>query len=894
MRFYTRLFTLLIFCLLTVSAGQAQPNRDAFGKSRIQYKKFDWKLYSTQNFNVYFSQGGQDKAQSAAIYAEKELKRITSLIGYYPYSKVTLILYNSPSDLLQSNIGLNNDQYQTGGETLFLKNKVELAFGGTQTEFKRELSYRLTDLLMNDMMYGGSLKEALQSSYLLRLPDWFISGAAAYTAEGWGIGMDNYMRDMLMAQDRPRPEKVFLKNPELTGQSIWNYVAERYGYTAIQNILNLTRITRDVEIGITSSLNIPYKRFLQDWYNYYIQINTSNSNPLVQLPDGAKLIKKNKESHFYGKPVLNPNGTLLAYVKNDNGIYKIFVKEVRSKKEYVVWRAGYKNLDQRVDYSVPVLAWRSNGELGFIEARRGLMTLRQINARNRYSFIPFYENLTTPAVTLDEFAHVNAMDYSEDGQTIVVSAVRNGQSDLFLLRANGRLQKQLTNDVFDDIDPVFLTNNAGIAFSSNRWADGTARTAAPDFNSVGNNYDIFLLNQQGPDNDIRQLTSSIASEVKPRPTPDGNLVYLSEESGIRSVYRYDLSAGTSTPVTNFVQSIEQYDYAPEANVLAIAASDEGSSFVYLLPDYQPTALTDLPQTSRQIILETRARTTEAAATAAANRRKLLEQEKQATETRQEGEININNYEFDAGSQAQQQSKRNAPTVQRATAGGRPIDLVGPLDYDLRFSVQEIITSVDADPLLGFGIVAGVEMSDLFENHQIRGTAFMRTDFETNNFFAEYMNLTNRVDIGVQFERGRLVGSFSNAPGSVVSFTKSELTPVLKYPLSHSTSLHLKPKFVSNRLTYSSPDLLAIPDSVESFWGGNAELVYDNSVITGVNQREGTRFKVGFLSLRGFEGAESNFNKFYADFRHYLKIHRQIILATHVGYGAFLATLLRSS
>ena len=30
------------------------------------------------------------------------------------------------------------------------------------------------------MMYGGSLKEVLQSSYLLRLPDWFIGGAAAY------------------------------------------------------------------------------------------------------------------------------------------------------------------------------------------------------------------------------------------------------------------------------------------------------------------------------------------------------------------------------------------------------------------------------------------------------------------------------------------------------------------------------------------------------------------------------------------------------------------------------------------------------------------------------------------------------------------------------------------
>ncbi|AKD02435.1 PD40 domain-containing protein [Pontibacter korlensis] len=884
MRFSNRILPLFILFLLAASALQAQPNVDSFGKSRIQYKSFNWKLYSTQNFNVYFYQNGQEGAVNAAAYAERELKRITSLIGYYPYSKITLILYNSPTDLLQSNIGLNNDQYQTGGETLFMKSKIELAYGGTQTEFKHDLNYQLTELLMNDMMYGGSLKEALQSSYLLRLPEWFISGVSAYTAEGWSIEMDSYMRDMLMKQDKPRPEKVFLKSPKLTGQSVWNYIAERYGYTAIQNILNLTRITRDVEIGITSSLNIPYKRFLQDWYNYYVQINTSSESPLVQLPDGAKLFKKNKEGHFYGKPTLSPDGALLAYVKNDNGIYKIFVRDVRTGKDRVVWRAGYKNLDQDVDFDMPVLAWRSNSQLGIIEARRGKMLLRQLDARSSYKFIPFYENLTTPAATLEQFVHVNSMAYSEDGQSLVISAVRNGQTDLFVLSANGRLQKQLTNDIFDDVDPVYLRNNGGIAFSSNRWNDSTASAIKPDFNSIVNNYDIFLLQQEGPDNSIQQLTSSIASEMMPRPTQDGNLVYLSEESGIRSIYNYDLATGTSTLATNFVESIKQYDYVPSANVLALVASDEGNSFVYLLPSYTPSTLSKLPQTSRQIILETRARTSQEAA-AAANKRRLMEQEKKTRSgIREEGEINIEDYEFNEDQRQAMQQKRNTAPVRRASSGGSNVDLVGPLNYDLRFSVQEIITSVNADPLLGFGIVAGVEMSDLFENHRIRGTAFMRTDFETNNFFAEYMNLSNRVDLGVQFARSTLRGSLLNAPGSIVNFTKNELTPVLKYPFSHSTSLHLKPKFVSTRFTYKND--FSIPDTVEMFWGGNAELVYDNSVVTGVNQREGTRFKVGLLSLKGFESSRGNFSKFYADFRHYLKIHRQIVLATHLSYGRF--------
>ena len=881
MRFFTRLLLLFVLCSLLGAPTQAQPGRDVFGKSRIQYKNFNWKLYSTQNFNVYFYQDGEKAAQNAAVYAEKELKRITSLIGYYPYSKITLILYNSTTDLRQSNIGLNSDQYETGGETLFMKSKIELAFQGTQTEFKRDLSYHLTELLLNDMMYGGSLKEALQSSYLLRLPDWFISGAAAYTAEGWSIQMDNYMRSMLL-ENGSKPEAFFGRSQQLAGQSVWNYIAERYGYTSIQNILNLTRITRDVEVGITSSLNIPYKRFLQDWKNYYQQINTSSENPLVVLPEQGKLFKKNKHLRRYTEPVLNPAGTLLAYTEIDDGNYKIIVQDVRTKRDRVVWRGGYKTLDQMVDYKLPVLAWRSNNQLGFVEARRGRMTLRQVDARDRYSLVPFYENLTTPAATLPQFSQVRDISYSEDGQSIVVSAVKDGQSDLFLLRANGRLQKQLTNDIYDDINPVFLRGSSNIAFSSNR--DTTATLTEADFASVVNNYDIFLLEQQGPDTNIRQLTSSIASELRPRATADGNLVYLSEESGIRNLYRYNMSTGSSSPLTNFMQNIQDYDYVAENSVLALVANDRSREFVYLLQNYVPTVLEELPKTSRQIILETRVRTPQAPSAT----RKLLEDEsKKQKPQRPEGEINIENYEFGKETQQAADAKatdaRAKTTIRRAGATDGGVQMLGPLDYDLRFSVQEIVTSVYADPQLGFGIVAGVNMSDLFENHHIRGSAFLRTDLETSRFWAEYMNLKNRVDLGMQFRRDIIVTQVDET-GAVLRFSRNEFNPTLVYPLSHSTSIRAQPKFVNTRFTFVNS--FATPDSVTNFGGGNIELVYDNSVYTGVNMMEGTRMKAGILSLKGFQDSDVNFSKFYVDLRHYQKLHRQIVLATRLSYGSF--------
>ncbi|RZK60973.1 MAG: hypothetical protein EOO59_06205 [Hymenobacter sp.] len=44
--------------LLGGPVAQAQLAQEPFGQVRIQYKKFDWQFYSTQNFNVYFYSGG--------------------------------------------------------------------------------------------------------------------------------------------------------------------------------------------------------------------------------------------------------------------------------------------------------------------------------------------------------------------------------------------------------------------------------------------------------------------------------------------------------------------------------------------------------------------------------------------------------------------------------------------------------------------------------------------------------------------------------------------------------------------------------------------------------------------------------------------------------------------
>ncbi|WP_243636102.1 hypothetical protein [Hymenobacter edaphi] len=888
----------LVF-LTSTEAVQAQTAQESFGRTRIQYKDFDWQLLSTANFNVYYYQGGEAAARRAAEYAEQELQRITSLIGYYPYSKTTVMLYNSVGDLRQSNIGLNDDKYQMGGETSLLRmTKVQLAFQGQQTLFKRDLSYQVTKVLLNDMMYGGSLKEVIQSSYLLQLPDWFVSGASAYAAEGWSVEMDDYMRDMTQKVEKDKASQFFLRNPELAGQSVWNYIAERYGYTSIQNILNLTRITRDVETGISSSLNVPYKQFLRDWMGYYRQLNAQPETAFVLPDEQHLLLRRNRRGSSFNEPVISPDGQRLAFTTTDRGRYRVYVANVDGSGKHLVFAGGYKSPDQEVDRRLPVLTWRNSAQLAIAEESRGKMVLRLRSAdsgpfgavvRLKES-LPFVGDRGSSV--FNPYSQVLSMGYSPDGKALAFSGVRSGQADLYLLRAGARQPERLTNDVFDDVQPVFMPDGQSLVFSSNRWLD-SAGTAKGSFKAVVNNYDLFRYRLDGSPQPVEQLVATISNETRPRVLSQNEILFLSEESGVRSVYRYDLTSRQRSPVTSFLNNVKSFDYNAKSGALGFVAADRARDFVYAYPKYELPQYLTLSKTARQEILEDRS--------AAAARPKPRPQAAPApgagttgnnaaggnvgsvqptVPARKDQNVNVSDYQFEEDA-PRPRPRRAAPTVVQKPAAVTP-GVTGPMRYDTRFSLDNVVSTIYNDPLLGFGFIGQATMSDLMEDHRIRAGIFALTDLRTSSMYAEYTNLKHRYDWSIGFQKQSYY--VANALSPNVYMGRYEITPGVSYPLSPNISVRGNLRYVTS--TYSNLDDLGATDRRDHFVGGSGELVFDNSIATGVNMLEGTRMKVGVMKLDEVNTAKGDFGKIYVDLRHYQKVHRQIIWANRASYGQF--------
>jgi len=98
-----------------------------------------------------------------------------------------------------------------------------------------------------------------------------------------------------------------------------------------------------------------------------------------------------------------------------------------------------------------------------------------------------------------------------------MSAINEGQSDIYLFSFAGKSATNITKDYFDDYAPVYINKNQ-IAFLSNRLDDTLAlirKTYKYDYFSWRNDpgkYDIFIYDNRKPNILIRATNTSDVNE----------------------------------------------------------------------------------------------------------------------------------------------------------------------------------------------------------------------------------------------------------------------------------------------------------------------------------------------------------------------------------------------
>src|SRR3982751_1009285 len=184
---------------LLPSYGRAQVNTVEFGKNRIQYQKFHWKYYQTENFNTYFSQDGLELGKYVAQVAEQELPQLEEFIEYGMQRRTNIAVYNSFDEMQQSNIGLGIDWQNTGGVTRLVNNKMLIFFDGNHQSLRKEIRQGIASVLVANVLFGDDLGEFAANQTLLDLPKWITDGYIDYAAEEWNTDLDDQLKNALLS-----------------------------------------------------------------------------------------------------------------------------------------------------------------------------------------------------------------------------------------------------------------------------------------------------------------------------------------------------------------------------------------------------------------------------------------------------------------------------------------------------------------------------------------------------------------------------------------------------------------------------------------------------------------------------------------------------------------------
>lgn len=893
-----RLLLLLILFSGIIKAQNHFPTQEAFGKNRIQYRSFEWKVLTTQNFEVYFYDGGQETATLAANLAETEFDRVTDIIGYSPFTKTKLFIYTSVQDLNQSNVGLSLGSDRQVHEENLAKARVELAYAGNAIEFKKDIVREMTKVYVYDMLYGGSLKESFQNSLLLSVPEWFTSGIAAYIADGWTTEMDAYMNDAIQQKYIRRPNLTKGQEATLVGQSIWNFVVERYGKDNISNILNLTRIIRNEQTSMASTLGLSYVRFLKEWRDYYsdglILLNSQYKTPaLTYVVHENEMNSLDKVNAFK----ISTDGKLLAYSQNELGHATVTVMNLTTKEKATVFSTGHKTLHQSIDKHTPLLAWTKGGTLAVVYEEEGKVMM------NLYTDIS-EKDLTGKYATrkaLGSFTQVTDFDINDNGTTLALSALKKGQNDLYLYDVARGGVKQLTNDLFDDLSPQFVGNAGKVMFVSNRKRD-SLNVEKVSFKQLSNQYNLCLHDGKEKSEAVKILVDSLGSVSKPVIADGGTVYFISDEKGVKNIYR--LIAGENSPsqVTIVRTDITDFDYVAKENNLVYSFLENGKEVVAYLSNPDLGSKNHAIYSQRNVRLfgisqEIEKQTTETKVVTNVPKNVEKESIKPTVFNLEKGEVDTDNYQFEtsntkanptvitptpsmSSSKTEKKTKAEKLTASRQSKKDN-IKIKGPVDYNNPFVVNGTESDFVVDPLpqRGLGLRGSLNMNDLLENHQLKTGMFITPNLKNFDLWAEYAYLAKRIDYKVRFDR-RVTGEETDSTNRKYKFNRLAFSA--SYPFSTNARLTFTTSYTLNR--YQDMYELTIPDKVADYAGAGLEFVFDNTISYGLNQLSGTRFKARLENYIGMASKQDGYGKFYLDLRHYQRFGKGFTLAGRLSGG----------
>jgi len=859
----------LFFVFFSTTFGQFYNGSHlTFGKNRVQYQEFNWQFYRNPQFDVYFYPNSRFTADYVNVVAPEIIKEIEQYFNFTSNRKLQFIVYRTQSDFKESNFNYDNDNfYNQAGITNIYGSKIYIYFDGSHANLNKMIRGGIASVYARGIVQGQTVRANMASEFTMDEPNWFYSGLSSYMAESWNSELDAQVRDGITSRRFRRLDNLSPMEATQAGHSFWRFIVDRYGENSIPTILHACRSARSVERGFAFATGTSFKQLLTDWYRFYVVAFGKDKNR--EKPDTQPLVRRAKRTRHYSELTLSPDGESYAFTTNEAGQIRVWLKTPEDKRPKSVFRRNARTEDNP-DLSFPKLAWHPDGEImGFTTEDKGRTKgIKTVQSYYHPVIVKTKKRQPRILVELDKIAD---WSYLPDGSALLLSGVKNGQTNIYQYHLQARGLENITNDIYDDLNPRLLNDGKSIIFSSNRPEDLLTNKKFYDKESL-NFYDLFVYNPKKEEKQLLRVTNTPnANEKNPRTMENGEVLYLSDENGItnRYVAKFDsvitkidtavhyAHFAKTAPLTDYVYSIFEQDYQPEHSMLGEVLFHRGTTQLYQFPLAETKPLPPL--------------------TPSAMMQKTLAVKAQKDSIKiQTPSIQLTKDGKKRGLRQMHRSdlipKITTPTgdsitPQNNAMGWQPNALAEGIEYRqpmarnyyVQFAVNRMVTQADfsflnttyqqftggTSPIYlntGINALVMVGINDLFENYRITGGFRVSFDLSGTEVMLSYENLKRRLDHQVVLYRQAI----SQGVGwGIIKQHSNSVFYIMKYPFNRFNAMHFTfTGRYENFIIGAIDDRTLRTPNENRLWGGvKVSYIFDSSKELSTNLWRGSKIKV---------------------------------------------------
>lgn len=547
---------LSLFFLILSSGAQAQ----YFGQNKMRYKKLDFKVYETPHFHVYHYLQNDSLVKQLARESEVWYELHQQVFRDTFENKNPLIFYNNHPDFQQTTAIQGSIGVGTGGVTEGFKNRVIMPVMQINSQTRHVLGHEMVHAFQYHSLIGG---DSTQLENIGNLPLWMVEGMAEYLSVGKEDAFTAmWMRDAYLNKDIPSLRDLTESNkyfPYRYGQAFWAYVGSTYGDTVIVPLFKATakfgyqQAIQRVFGYNESTLSNLWKTAIENSYKSLLK-------DTAQVPIGKLIIDKNNAGNTNVSPAVSPDGKYVAFLSEKDlfGI-DLFLAEAETGKII-------RKLTSRISNShIDEFSYIESAGSFSPDSRKFAYSVFS-EGRNKLLVTDVSNGKTLLAEGMGEVGEFSNITWAPDGNSVVFSGLKQGQSDLYRYYIETKKLEQLTDDHYSEYHPSFSHSGELLVYSTDR------NSFSRNDISVKISFQMAMMDLNTKAiRDINVFPK--ANNLNPQFSGDDSQIYfLSNRDGFRNLYRYTITDNSTEQLTDYFTGISGItEYSP---ALSVSSKDD--------------------------------------------------------------------------------------------------------------------------------------------------------------------------------------------------------------------------------------------------------------------------------------------------------------------------------